>query len=115
MRKKRKGAAILLLFVLLMLPGKVVFADGTSAEGIENEVSEGSGERFGTTSPWLSGTQDNSIYENTIDAGEEEQDISAKAPGRVEKYIAELIRNIASALISLLQNNNVLIFFLIFQ
>lgn len=104
MRKKRKGVALLLLFVLLMLPGKVVFADGTSAEGIENEVSGENGERFGTTSPWLSGTQDNSIYENTIDAGEEEQDISAKTPGRVEKYIAELIRNIASALISLLQD-----------
>lgn len=104
MRKKRKGIALLLLFVLLMLPGKVVFADGTSEEGIENEVSEGNGERFDTTSPWLSGTQDNSIYENTIDAGEEEQDISAKTPGRVEKYIAELIRNIASALISLLQD-----------
>lgn len=104
MRKKGKGIAILLLFVLLLLPGKVVFASGTSAEGIENEVSEENGDRFGTTSPWLSGTQDSSIYENAIDAGEEEQDISAKTPGRVEKYIAELIRNIASALIALLQN-----------
>lgn len=99
MRKKRKGVVLLLLFLLLILPGKTVFADG-----IDNEILEENGDRFGTTSPWLSGTQDNSIYENSIDTGEEDQDISAKTPGRVEKYIAELIRNIASALIALLQD-----------
>lgn len=104
MRKKRKRIALFLLCVFLLLPGKVVYASGISGDGIENEVSEENEDRFGTTSPWLSGTQDSSIYENTIDAGEEEQDISINTPGRVEKYIAELIRNIASALIGLLQD-----------
>lgn len=104
MRRKRKRIAVLLLFILLLLPCNVVFASGTSADGIENEVSEENGDRFDTTSPWLSGTQDSSIYENTVDAGEEAQDISVNEPGRVEKYIAELVRNIASALIALLQD-----------
>lgn len=105
MRKKKRKTAVFLLILLLLLPSRTVYADGISGEGIENEVVEEDRERFGTTSPWLSGTQDDSIYENTVDAGEDAQDISVKKPGRIEKYIAELIRNIASALIALLQNN----------
>lgn len=104
MKKKRKRIAIFLLCVMLLLPYDIVFASKIPEDGIENEVLEENEDRFGTTSPWFSGTQDNSIYENAIDAGEEEQDISVNTPGRVEKYIAELIRNIASALIALLQD-----------
>ena len=104
MKKKRKRIAIFLLCVMLLLSYDTVFASKIPENGIENEVLEENEDRFGTTSPWFSGTQDNSIYENPIDAGEEEQDISVNTPGRVEKYIAELIRNIASALIALLQD-----------
>ena len=102
--KKKRNRIALLLCILLLLPCNVAYASGISEEGLENEVSEENENRFGTTSPWLSGTQDNSIYENTIDAGGEEQDIAVNTPGRVEKYIAELIRNIASALIAVLQD-----------
>ena len=104
MKKKRKRIAIFLLCVMLLLSYDTVFASKIPEDGIENEVLDENEDRFGTTSPWFSGTQDNSIYENPIDAGEEEQDISVNTPGRVEKYIAELIRNIASALIALLQD-----------
>lgn len=103
MRKKcKRTVLLLLLLVTMLLPARLVYA---SQGGIENDVAEENNGRFGTTSPWLSGTQDESIYDNPIDAGEEEQDISVKSPGRVEKYIAELVRNIASSLISLLQDN----------
>ena len=101
MRKKAIGtAAVFLLAMLLALS-----VGGTAnASGIENEVSEENEGRFGSTSPWLSG-EDNSIYENPVDAREEEQDISVSSPGWVEENIAELFRNMSSSLISILQDN----------
>lgn len=100
--KVRIFAALLVILAVFLVPA-TAHASGTDT--IENEVDESNNDRFGGTSPWLSGSQDNSIYGNTIDAGEEEQDISVEKPGRVEKYIAELFRNIGSALISVLQDS----------
>lgn len=103
MRKKLR--ILITLSVLLAVFSMPVTAYASGADTIENEVDESNNDRFGGTSPWLSGSQDNSIYGNAIDAGEEEQDISVEKPGRVEKYIAELFRNIGSALISVLQDS----------
>lgn len=100
MKKGAIRAAFSLLLVMLALAAGIA----VQASGIENEVSEGNGDRFDTTSPWLSGME-GSIYENPVDAGEGEQEISASPPGWVEKGIAELFRNMASSLISVLQDN----------
>lgn len=103
MRGMKKGLFLVLFCIPLLLGrGAVVYA---SSDSIENDVEESNNDRFDTTSPWLKGTSDESIYGNPIDAGEEEQDISVGKPGRVEKYIAELLRNIGSSFISLLQDN----------
>ena len=103
MRGLKKGLFLVMLCIpLLFGRGMTVYA---SSESIENDVYEGNNDRFGTTSPWLKGVTDESIYGNPIDAGEKEQDISVGKPGRVEKYIAELLRNIGSSIISLLQDN----------
>lgn len=103
MRGLKKGLFLVMLCIpLLFSRGMTVYA---APDSIENDVDEGNNNRFGTTSPWLKGTLDESIYGNPIDAGEEEQDISAGKPGRVEKYIAELLRNVGSSIISLLQDN----------
>lgn len=103
MRGLKKGLLLVMLCIpLLFGRGMTVYA---SSESIENDVYEGNNDRFGTTSPWLKGVTDESIYGNPIDAGEKEQDISVGKPGRVEKYIAELLRNIGSSIISLLQDN----------
>ena len=103
MRGMKKGLFLVLFCIQLLLSrGAVVHA---SSDSIENDVEESNNDRFDTTSPWLKGTSDESIYENPIDAGEEEQDIPVGKPGRVEKYIAELLRNIGSSIISLLQDN----------
>lgn len=103
MKGIKKGLFLALLCVPLVLcHGITVYA--TYDDSIENEVDEGNNNRFGTTSPWLKGTSDESIYGNTIDAGEEQQDISVNKPGRVEKYISELFRNIGSAVVTLLQD-----------
>lgn len=104
MRKCRQGISLFLFFAVIFLAFPST-AYATSDESIENEVDESNNNRFDTTSPWLKGTQDDSIYSNPIDAGEENQDISVNKPGRVEKYIAELLRNIGSAVISLLQDS----------
>lgn len=82
----------------------VVKNETVQDEAIENDVSEENDSRFGSTSPWLSGME-GSIYENPVDAGEEEQDISVSSPGWVEENIAELFRNMGSSLIELLQDN----------
>lgn len=104
MRKKKLKVLVILFFLAAALHMPVTaYASGT--DSIENDVDESNNDRFGGTSPWLSGSQDDSIYGNAIDAGEEEQDISVEKPGRVEKYIAELFRNIGSALISVLQDS----------
>lgn len=103
MRGLKRGLFLVMLCIpLLFCRGMTVYA---SSDSIENDVDEGNNDRFDTTSPWLKGTTDESIYGNSIDAGEEEQDISVGKPGRVEKYIAELLRNIGSSIISLLQDN----------
>ncbi len=104
MRKKKKWF-LTVLFAMVILFSAPVTAYAAEEGSLENEVDESNNNRFGSTSPWLSGAQDNSIYGNAIDAGEEEQDISVEKPGRVEKYIAELFRNIGSALISVLQDS----------
>lgn len=104
MRKKKKRL-LTVLFAMVLLFSAPVTAYAAEEGSLENEVDESNNSRFGSTSPWLSGAQDNSIYGNAIDAGEEEQDISVEKPGRVEKYIAELFRNIGSALISVLQDS----------
>lgn len=104
MRGLKKALFLVLLCIpLLLCQGTVVYA--SQPDSIENDVDEGNNDRFDTTSPWLKGTSDESIYGNSIDAGEEQQDISVGKPGRVEKYIAELLRNIGSSIIALLQDN----------
>lgn len=95
---------IIFLFCAILFVSYPATAYATS-NSIENEVDDNNDNRFGTTSPWLKNTQDDSIYSNSIDAEEEEQNISPNKPGRVEKYISELFRNISSAVISLLQDN----------
>ena len=97
MRKMAMEAAAFLLLVLLALSAGIrAYASGVPTDGIENDISEGNEDRFGTTSPWLSG-MDGSIYGDPVEAGEEEQDISASSPGWVEKNIAELFRNMSSS------------------
>lgn len=104
MRGLKKWMLLFLLCIPLFLcRGTTVYA--SQPDSIENNIDERNNNRFGTTSPWLKGTSDESIYGNSIDAGEEQQDISVGKPGRVEKYIAELIRSIGSSIISLLQDN----------
>lgn len=102
---RRSGRRIiLLLFCIILFVSFPVTVSATN-DSIENEVDGNNDNRFGATSPWLKNTQDDSIYSNSIDAGEDEQNISPKKPGRVEKYISELLRNISSAIISLLQDS----------
>ena len=103
--RKKELKVLVILFLLMAALHMPVTAYASGTDSIENDVDESNNDRFGGTSPWLSGSQDNSIYGNAIDAGEEEQDISVEKPGRVEKYIAELFRNIGSALISVLQDS----------
>lgn len=103
--RKKKMRLLAVLLVMIFAFSVPVTAYAAGEDSLENEVDESNNSRFGSTSPWLSGSQDNSIYGNVIDAAEEEQDISVEKPGRVEKYIAELFRNIGSALISVLQDS----------
>lgn len=105
MRRGRRAVALILLVSLFAFGGSMIASATGSSEEIENEVNEENNNAFPNTSPWLKDTQDNSIYENAVDASEDAQDIKVKKPGRVEKYIAELLRNIGSGVISLLQDN----------
>lgn len=89
----------LLCFMLLMPCTSVVYA----TEEITNEVNEENEDRFSEGSPWLEGTDD-SIYSNGINTTEDNQDIEPDEPGMVEKYFSELLRNIASSLIALLED-----------
>ena len=111
-----RGKRILLFLLcivlfLLVMPLQAAASTVNSGEAMPEEpvweepADYGSIDRFGTTSPWLSGTQDESIYGNTVASPEEIQDISVKKPGMVEKGISELVRNTGSALISLLQDS----------
>ena len=102
MRKWRvlgKVCLFLLCFTLMMPCTTVVYA----TEDLTNEVDEENEDRFSQGSPWLEGADD-SIYSNGVDATEEEQDIEPDEPGMVEKYFSELLRNIASSLIALLED-----------
>lgn len=89
----------LLCFTLMMPCTTVVYA----TDDLTNEVDEANEDRFSQGSPWLDGADD-SIYSNGVDTTEEEQDIEPDEPGMVEKYFSELLRNIASSLIALLEN-----------
>lgn len=114
MKKKRKNKRIVcflcLCFLLLFSGNLVVQAteikepEKLSDEGLDNEVDEANQDRFSEGSPWLDNADD-SIYSNDVDAGEEEQKIEPEKPGTVEKYLSELIRNAASSLIALLEEN----------
>lgn len=102
MRKWRvlgKVCLFLLCFTLMMPCTTVVYA----TDDLTNEVDEANEDRFSQGSPWLDGADD-SIYSNGVDTTEEEQDIEPDEPGMVEKYFSELLRNIASSLIALLEN-----------
>lgn len=98
-----RKVCLVLLCVVLLLPcttyTMVVYAE----EEITNEVDEENENRFSKGSPWLEGADD-SIYSNGVDTKEDDQEIEPKDPGMVEKYFAELLRNVASSLISLLEN-----------
>ena len=102
MRKWRvlgKVCLFLLCFTLMMPCTTVVYA----TDDLTNEVDEANEDRFSQGSPWLDGADD-SIYSNGVDTAEEEQDIEPDEPGMVEKYFSELLRNIASSLIALLED-----------
>ena len=102
MRKWRvlgKVCLFLLCFTLMMPCTTVVYA----TDDLTNEVDEANEDRFSQGSPWLDGADD-SIYSNGVDTAEEEQNIEPDEPGMVEKYFSELLRNIASSLIALLEN-----------
>ena len=94
-----KVCLFLLCFTLMMPCTTVVYA----TDDLTNEVDEANEDRFSQGSPWLEGADD-SIYSNGVDTTEEEQDIEPDEPGMVEKYFSELLRNIASSLIALLEN-----------
>ncbi len=103
MRGLKKALLLALLCIpLLLCRGSVVYA--SQSDSIENDVDEGNNNRFGTTSPWLKGTSDESIYGIPLMRGKNSRYTVGK-PGRVEKYIAELLRNIGSSVITLLQDN----------
>lgn len=102
MRKWRvlgKVCLFLLCFTLMMPCTTVVYA----TDDLTNEVDEANEDRFSQGSPWLDGADD-SIYSNGVDTAEEEQDIEPDEPGMFEKYFSELLRNIASSLIALLED-----------
>lgn len=105
MKQKRRNRGILCLFLLCTM---LLFAFTVDvyavSDDLTNEVDEQNDDRFTEGSPWL-GNADDSIYSNSVDAAEEEQDIEPDEPGMVEKYLSELIRNAASSLISLLEEN----------
>lgn len=105
MKKLRKKILCILILCFALSAGHTVVYATNDDESIENEVDESNDNAFPGTSPWLDGTQDKSIYSNTIDTEEEAEDIEAEKPGRVEKYFAELVRNTASSLIGILQKN----------
>lgn len=101
--KKMLAKKILLLFlcsILLLLTQSISIV----ASSTDNPVEDGMEDRFPSYSPWLKDS-DHSIYENPIDANDEADTSVPKAPGFVEKAIAELFRNIASSLLDIMNNN----------
>ena len=110
MKRRKKKISLKRIFfaigVLVMCSVSLpVYATEITEElEIVNEIDEANEDRFSYGSPWMEGA-DQSIYSNSIDATEEEQEIEPDDPGIVEKNLAELIRNAASSLISLLEDN----------
>lgn len=106
--KKFRGLTVLFLLVLCLLPSFPVSATEIHElpnlpDSITNEVDDSQTDKYETTSPWLAGNEDDSIYSNTLDGGNgSSTQIVPDTPGKVEKYISELLRNIASSLIGLL-------------
>lgn len=98
-----RKVCLVLLCVILLLPCSTYTMVVHAEEEITNEVDEENENRFSKGSPWLEGADD-SIYSNGVDTKEDDQEIEPKDPGMVEKYFAELLRNVASSLISLLEN-----------
>lgn len=80
MRKKKLKVLVILFFLAAALHMPVTaYASGT--DSIENDVDESNNDRFGGTSPWLSGSQDDSIYGNAIDAGKKNRIFPWKSRG----------------------------------
>lgn len=72
---------------------------------ILNDVDSSQTDRYETTSPWMRGNEDSSIYSNPLDGGNgSSSQIAPDTPGKVEKYVSELLRNIASSIIGLLND-----------
>lgn len=106
-RIKRMVFLLALCFLFLCFGTRTVYASELRddlSDDLQNEVDEGNNDRFNKGSPWLDNADD-SIYSNSVDATEEDKNIEPKKPGTVEKYFSELIRNTASSLISLLEDN----------
>ena len=108
---KKIYAGVTVLFCVLLLSSVPVYAsqirEPENMDGvITNEVDGSQTDRFGTTSPWLKGNEDESIYSNPLEGSDEtDVQISPDTPGTVEKHISTLLRNIASSLIELLSKN----------
>ena len=109
--KKFQRFIILLLLFLCLLPSLPVSATEIRdlpnlPDSITNDVDESQTDQYETTSPWLDGNEDTSIYSNALDGGNgSSTQITPDTPGKVEKYISELLRNIASSLIGLLNEH----------
>ena len=92
--KKIQAFTILLLLCLCLLPSVQVSATEIRdpinlPDRITNDVDGSQTDRYETTSPWLSGNEDNSIYSNTLDGGNgNSTQITPDTPGKVEKYIS---------------------------
>lgn len=108
MKRKRSFSKLCLLLWCLFLFFSITIPVSAMAVtediGIDNEVDEENQDRFTYGSPWMEHA-DQSIYSNQIDASEEDQEIEPDKPGIVEKRLSELIRNAASSLIALLEDN----------
>jgi len=92
---------VLILFSFFLSVSHTIYATN---EDLANEVAEENENRFSQGSPWMDNIDEN-VYSNHVDTEEEDQQIEPKKPGSVEKYLSELIRNAASSLISLLEEN----------
>lgn len=108
--KRIRRLTVLLLLCVCLLPVLSVNASEIqdpveSSDTITNNVDGSQTDRYETTSPWLSGNEDSSIYSNSLDGGNgSSSQITPDTPGKVEKYISELLRNIASSIIGLLND-----------
>lgn len=108
--KKIRRFTVLLLLCACLVPVFTVNASEIQnpiepPNTITNNVDSSQTDRYETTSPWLSGNEDSTIYSNPLDGGNgSSSQITPDTPGKVEKYISELLRNIASSIIGLLND-----------